>query len=227
MSFQLEPVWQRVLAGDRRAWRELILHFESLVYSLATRAGLSSADAADCFQHTWVSLYQHRHRIKDSQRLPGWIATTVKRESFRRLRAQGRQTPLEDLPETPDGQPDPSQELEQTERQFYLEAALARLDERCRGLLRALFYEENEHSYSGLAGELGLSINAIGPLRKRCLARLREQLEMDGFSVARERGAGQRRKSARKPARRALSGESAKKGTLRLRRSKRHRRDEL
>lgn len=182
MSFSLEAIWDRVRAGDHRAWRELVEHFQPLVYSLAARSGLSSSEAADCFQHTWVALYEHRHRIKESQRLPGWIVTTVRREAFRFRKQQSRLLPDENLPESASVAPDPSQELELTERQYYLEAGLARLDPRCRRLLQALFYETDETTYVGLANELKLSINAIGPLRKRCLARLRELLVADGIT---------------------------------------------
>ena len=184
MSFSLEGTWERVRAGENKAWRELIHHFQALVYNLATRAGLSSGEAADCFQHTWIALYEHRHNIQDSKRLPGWIVTTVRREAYRRKKIGSRHVAVEDIAEPVSNLPDPSEEMELIERQHYLQAGLARLDERCRSLLHALFYEAEEATYDGLAKEYQLSINAIGPLRKRCLARLKVLLEDEGYELS-------------------------------------------
>jgi RNA polymerase sigma factor (sigma-70 family) len=186
LSFSLEGTWERVRAGDNKAWRELIHHFQALVYSLATRAGLSSAEAADCFQHTWIALYEHRHNIQDSRRLPGWIVTTVRREAFRRKKTGSRQVSFDDISEPESGLLDPSEEMELVEQQHYLQSGLSRLDERCQSLLRSLFYEEEEATYEGLAKEHRLSINAIGPLRKRCLGRLKTLLEEEGFELQKQ-----------------------------------------
>ncbi len=190
MSFSLEGTWERVRAGDNKAWRELIHHFQALVYSLATRAGLSATEAADCFQHTWIALYEHRHNIQDSRRLPGWIVTTVRREAFRRKKSGSRQVSFDDISEPESGLSDPSEEMELAEQQHYLQAGLSRLDERCRSLLNSLFYEEEEATYEGLAREHRLSINAIGPLRKRCLARLKTLLEEEGFDLPEQKLSG-------------------------------------
>lgn len=184
MSFSLEGTWERVRAGENKAWRELIHHFQALVYNLATRAGLSSGEAADCFQHTWIALYEHRHNIQDSKRLPGWIVTTVRREAYRRKKIGSRHVAVEDIAEPESNLPDPSEEMELVEQQHFLHAGLARLDERCRALLQALFYEAEEATYDGLAKKHQLSINAIGPLRKRCLARLKVLLEDEGYELS-------------------------------------------
>lgn len=215
MSFSLEGTWERVRAGENKAWRELIHHFQALVYSLATRAGLSSTEAADCFQHTWIALYEHRHNIQDSRRLPGWIVTTVRREAFRRKKSGLRKVSIDDISEPESALADPSEEMELAEQQHYLQAGLSRLDERCRSLLNSLFYEEDEATYEGLAREHRLSINAIGPLRKRCLARLKTLLEEEGFELPDQKVSGpkpvDKSQTARKQRQATLSDNETRK----------------
>ena len=47
-------LWQDVSNDIDGAWKTLINRYQALVYAVVTRAGLSAADAADCFQQTWV-----------------------------------------------------------------------------------------------------------------------------------------------------------------------------
>jgi hypothetical protein len=53
-------LWLRILNGDQTAWKTLVRQYQPLVYTIATRSGLSMADAADCFQQTFVSLFENR-----------------------------------------------------------------------------------------------------------------------------------------------------------------------
>jgi hypothetical protein len=56
-------------------------------------------------------------------------------------------------------------------------AALAELGGNCRELLFALYFDPAEPSYAQLARRFGRSIGGIGPMRGRCLERLRLLLE--------------------------------------------------
>jgi DNA-directed RNA polymerase specialized sigma24 family protein len=58
--------------------------------------------------------------------------------------------------------------------------AMAALDNRCDTLLRALFLESDQ-SYVATAERLGIAVGSIGPIRARCLARLRTILNERGF----------------------------------------------
>jgi RNA polymerase sigma factor (sigma-70 family) len=63
------------------------------------------------------------------------------------------------------------------ERRQVLEEGMERLDDRCREVLRLLFYSEEKTSYKDVARQTGLAEDSVGSLRKRCLDRLRENLE--------------------------------------------------
>jgi len=169
-------LWQCIVEGQADAWEELVRRYQPLVYTVATRAGLSVADAADCFQQTWVALYTNRKRITDPSRLSAWLVTTAKRETIRLLKRNSRHSDLDDGPELADQSLLPDEEMVTLEIQGRLESGLKRLDIRCRKLLTALFFEPEERSYDEISADLGIAPNSVGPIRGRCLKRLKALL---------------------------------------------------
>ena len=51
------------------------------------RCRLSRADAADVSQNVWLRLTEHLDTIREPAALPGWLATTTRRECLRTIRA--------------------------------------------------------------------------------------------------------------------------------------------
>jgi len=174
-------LWADVQSDVDGAWKILIERYQALVYAVVTRAGLSSADAADCFQQTWVLLYQNRKKVKDPSRLSAWLVTTAKREALRTIRKGRRMTSDEPSPDTAGADPLPDEVLERLELQSELEQALKKIDNRCRALLQAVFFAPESRSYAEIAADLGLAANSLGPIRQRCLKRLRQLLEENGY----------------------------------------------
>jgi DNA-directed RNA polymerase specialized sigma24 family protein len=62
------------------------------------------------------------------------------------------------------------------ERQLLIREALTKLDERCRELIRALFFEPAATNYQVLAAKLGMQVGSIGPTRQRCFKKLEGML---------------------------------------------------
>lgn len=174
-------LWQDILTGDDTAWNELVRRYQALVYAVVTRAGLSMADAADCFQQTWVLLFRHRHRLHDPSRLSAWLVTTAKREALRLRRRADRETDDPGEIDMISQDPLPDEAMEQLERQAQLEIGLKELDPRCRQVVEALFFAPEEKSYEEIARGFGLSVNSLGPVRRRCLERLKRILADHGF----------------------------------------------
>ena len=174
-------LWQRIIEGDSKAWGILVQKYQPLVYAVSTRAGLSMADAADCFQQTWILLFEHRQRLKDPSRLSAWLVTTAKREAIRLRRRADRRGEEPDYPSLVAPEPLPDEELEQMECQAQLEIALREIDLRCRKVLEAFFFAPEEKSYEEIAGICGISVNSLGPIRMRCLAKLKNILIKMGY----------------------------------------------
>jgi RNA polymerase sigma factor (sigma-70 family) len=166
--------------GDQRAWDALVQRYQSLLWSIARSYRLSAADAADVVQTTWLRLVEHLDKIADPERLPGWLATTARRECIHLMRRTDRHTEFAaELPDPQDDGPAPDTALLRDERDAELWRALARLDELCQRLLRVLMADPPP-AYADVAAALGMKIGSIGPTRGRCLDKLRALLPNPG-----------------------------------------------
>lgn len=161
--------------GDQPGWDELVARHGSRVWAVARAHRLSSADAEDVFQLTFMRLVTNIDRIRDPARIGAWLATTARHECLRILRRAGRAIPAGD-----DGAldaPDPllpavDARLLAGEREAALHSALGRLSEQCQRLLRVLMADP-EPSYEEVGRALDMPIGSIGPTRGRCLKHLR------------------------------------------------------
>jgi RNA polymerase sigma factor (sigma-70 family) len=175
----LEKLIRAAADGDQAAWNAIVDRFQGLVWSTARAHRLSHADAAEVAQTTWLRLVENLGRIREPEKLAGWLATTARRESLRLIRVNGRELPNEDIEifESPTDER-PELALLTEERDATLWRAFTALSERCQGLLRLLVSEE-EPSYETISAALDMPIGAIGPTRMRCLEKLRAALGLD------------------------------------------------
>lgn len=167
---------ERCSDGDLAAWHELVTRYERLVYAIPLREGLSADDAAEISQAAFETLVQSLHRIERPERLGQWLMTVTRRLTWRRRSAQRAEISIGVAPFEPAGDVASAQ----WERTVDMYDAVAELGEPCRSLLLGLFFDPDEPSYEELARLLGMAVGSIGPLRARCLARLRAALESDG-----------------------------------------------
>jgi RNA polymerase sigma factor (sigma-70 family) len=167
---------RRAAAGDEHAWDAIVESFSGLVWTVANGHRLGAADTAEVMQTTWLRLLENLDRIREPERLGGWLATTARRESLRTLRLRGRELPTDD--ETGSGavgtEPSPEQTALDHDRDRRLWAAFAQLPDRCRQLLHLVIVVQPP--YSEVAEAMGMPIGSIGPTRQRCLERLRRVL---------------------------------------------------
>ncbi|MFM9108933.1 MAG: RNA polymerase sigma factor [Chloroflexota bacterium] len=176
------------LAGEERAWQELVRRYGRLVYSIPRRMGMSDADADDVFQNVFASVLRALPGLQDQTRLSAWLITTTRRECWKvagRNRGHADLDGLaEVLPAIDDG---PVADIERLEREQAVRSALARLDEKCRNLLTALFLlPDGQPPYEEIAARLGMAIGSIGPTRARCFRKLEPILAEYGLDAAGE-----------------------------------------
>jgi RNA polymerase sigma factor (sigma-70 family) len=166
-------------AGDQKAWDALVDRFTSLLWNIARQYRLSPADAADVVQTTWLRLVENLDRITDPERLPGWLATTARRECLRVSRHSDLPRPGDHFAVIPDDGPAPGEQLLRDEQDASLWAALARLGEGCQRLI-LLLISDPPPSYADAAIILGMKAGSIGPTRQRCLNQLRKLARLSG-----------------------------------------------
>ncbi|GAA1746059.1 sigma-70 family RNA polymerase sigma factor [Aeromicrobium alkaliterrae] len=166
---------ERCRAADEDAWNLLVARYERLVFTVALRNGASREDAADITQTTFVALIDSLHRLEDESRLASWLMTVARRQAWRVRSTSRRDLPLETAAATTGEDP-----YELWDTQTAVHDALAMLGGTCRELLLALYFDPEEPSYADIAADMGRSIGGIGPLRGRCLDRLRSVMAQDG-----------------------------------------------
>lgn len=80
----------RARNGDKQAWDALVERYAPLIWSICRSHQLGGSDAQDVGQGVWLQLVDQLDRIRDPVALPGWLATTTRRECLRVLRASRR-----------------------------------------------------------------------------------------------------------------------------------------
>ena len=177
MPLKLTDIWERIIEGDTVAWEELVGKYARLVFSAALQTGLTTAEAEDCAQQTWLALYNSRHKIQRPDQLPSWLISTTRRKAWRLIKRREkadevyRQVEPQKVVETPD------ETLEKLQQKAHLELALERLGGRCAKLLRAIFFSPEQLSYKEIAESMGIPPNSLGPTRTRCLSKLKKILK--------------------------------------------------
>ena len=165
----------RAKNGEQQAWDALVERYAPLIWSICRRFRLEAADAEDVGQAVWLKLVTHLDDLRDSAALPGWLATTTRRECGRVInaadarRANERVLIADSIPDTETETVE--QELLVAEQQAVLRDALARLPSGCQRLL-VLLSADPPVPYAEISARLGISIGSIGPNRRRCLDRL-------------------------------------------------------
>ncbi len=168
----------RAGSGEQSAWDTLIARYGGRVWAVARAHRLSAADAEDVFQVTFMRLLTHLDTIRDQRRIGAWLTTTARHECLRILRKAGRAAPSSDdevLESADPIMPPIDARLEADERRVALHAAIERLSEPCKRLLRVLMADP-EPTYEEVGEALGMPIGSIGPTRGRCLKHLRREL---------------------------------------------------
>ena len=175
--------------GDQAAWDALVADYNNLVWSIARSFRLETADAHDAVQMTWLRLIENLTRIKDPERLAGWLATTARRECLQLLRRSGRERPAGDevLRDVPDPGDAVDAALLLDERDGALWRAFRLIGERCQQLLRVLMASPPP-SYQEVSAALDLAVGTIGPARQRCLEQLRRRITADDSLAGQLRG---------------------------------------
>jgi RNA polymerase sigma factor (sigma-70 family) len=165
----------RAKNGEQQAWDALVERYAPLIWSICRRYRLEAADAEDVGQSVWLKLVSHLDHLREAAALPGWLATTTRRECGRVINAAdarraGEQVLIADnITDAETNTVD--QELLVAEQHATMRDAFARLPPGCQQLL-ALLIADPPVPYAEISARLGISAGSIGPNRRRCLDRL-------------------------------------------------------
>jgi RNA polymerase sigma factor (sigma-70 family) len=183
----------RAARGDQAAWNEIVERYAPLVWSICLRYQLDRQDIDDIGQSVWLLLIENIGNLREPAALPGWLAKTTQNECLRVLRTARRREhavlpPEDQLPTDPDAVMI-EEEILLAERNAALRAAFAELPRSCRDLLYLLMRDE-PGGYSGISAVLRMPIGSIGPMRGRCLGRLRQSPHLAALAGTAAPGTG-------------------------------------
>jgi RNA polymerase sigma factor (sigma-70 family) len=172
--------------GDASAWEILSARYRGLIYNVGRRVGLDKEQAADVCQNVFVILARKLDRIEQPAQIGAWLMTTARHEAWKlhqRERASGMTVNYDEheVAALTEGALLPDERLLRLEEQHTVRTGVASLDERCRKLLTLLFYRRDPAPYAEIATMLGIPEGSIGPVRGRCLRKLRRILNGMGF----------------------------------------------
>jgi RNA polymerase sigma factor (sigma-70 family) len=166
----------RARNGDKQAWDTLVERYAPLIWSICRRHRLGGADADDVGQNVWLALVDQLDKIRDPAALPGWLATTTRRECVRVLRAAREPDAaghVLDAGNIPDQQATTAEQaLLVAERHAAVREAFLELPPHCQRLI-TLLIEDPPLPYTEISARLGIAVGSIGPIRGRCLDKIR------------------------------------------------------
>src|SRR5215471_16827013 len=173
----------RAAASDQGAWDEIVDRYAPLVWSICTGFRLSNHDIEDVAQNVWLLLVGQLGTLREPAALPGWLATTTRRECLRVVTASRRSERLgTELDEAAQFVADTvvDEEILVAERNAALRVAFAELPPRCQQLLGMLL-RDPPCPYGTISTTLDIPIGSIGPQRARCLGRMRKSSALLGL----------------------------------------------
>ena len=166
----------RARGGDSEAWDELVERYAPLLWSICRKHRLVRSDADDVVQSVWLRLVDQLDKVREPAALPGWLATTARRECLRVLymshgpNASMYAKDVETLPDERLGLAE--QGLLAAERQAALREAFAQLPQ-CGQQLISLLIADPPVPYADISAQLGIPVGSIGPNRSRYLSKMR------------------------------------------------------
>jgi len=160
-------------------WQSIINKHGPAVWQTAYRLLGNHADAADCFQETFISALEvsRRQRVRNFSALLVSLATSRAIDQLRRRFRKSRFCANKaDLATVASSNPGPAQQLQTQELAVKLREALAQLPQQEAEVfcLRCL----NDMSYRQIAKVLGIKSKTAGVLLHRARMKLRDFLEV-------------------------------------------------
>jgi RNA polymerase sigma-70 factor (ECF subfamily) len=167
-------------------WSQIVQEHGPLVWTTVCRLLRHDADAADCFQRTFLAALE-LSRTQTVRNWPGLLrrlGTARALESLRQRRRQAQRLRplLADLMASASAL-EPAQAAAGRELSDHLREALAQLDARQAQVFCLACLEDQ--SYAEIAGQLGITVSHVGVLLSRARTQLRERLRAHELAPAR------------------------------------------
>jgi RNA polymerase sigma-70 factor (ECF subfamily) len=160
-------------------WQSIIEKHGPIVWQTSYRLLGNHADAADCFQETFVSAleFSRRRQVRNFSALLVRFATARAIDQLRRrIRRSRCETDLPEWDTLQSTNSCPADRAQQTELIESLRESISKLPQQEAEVFCLRYL--NDMSYQQIAKELGIKTNAAGVLLHRARAKLRKSFEL-------------------------------------------------
>ena len=132
------------LSGNRDAFGQIVIRYQSLICSLAYSATGSLGESEDLAQETFITAWKHLRQLRERHKLRAWLCGIARNRINSTLRREGREPAhagesLEAVAESVSVEPLPDDQTISKEEETILWRSLARISEVYREPL-VLFY---------------------------------------------------------------------------------------
>lgn len=172
--------------GDRRAFNQLVLHYQGLAYNVAYRILGDPDAAADATQDAFFSAYRAMPKFRGGI-FKSWLLRIVTNACYDQLRVKQRRptSSLDDLPieadhtyYLKDSAEQPDEYVERQELNRFIEAGIATLPLEQRTVL--VLSDVQGMSYEEVADVLNISLGTVKSRLSRGRAKLRDYMWQKG-----------------------------------------------
>ncbi|TGK11555.1 RNA polymerase sigma factor [Leptospira fletcheri] len=172
---------QKVLAGDYDSFEELVLRYETLVYSQARKAFRNETEAEDFTQDVFLKAFEGLSTFKGRAKFSTWVFSIARNEIIRRYRKDHPEieASLEGVSaeSSPDSSSTQESNLMEKETNEKIRSLVDKLPELYRKPI-SLHYFENM-SYKDISENLNLKMNTLKSYIFRGKEILREWLKKE------------------------------------------------
>ncbi len=176
-----ERLMVRVREQDHQAFAMLVRRHTDRFYATAFRMCGQQEEAEDIVQEAFLKLWDRPESWDASKgaKFTTWFYRVVTNQALDRLRKRKNSYGTEVVERLVDPSKDQQREMEDSQEQKYIEAAIQALPERQKAALNLCFYEGLSNKEAAEA--LGVGIKALESLLMRAKAGLRDELTRRGL----------------------------------------------
>lgn len=164
-------IYRAAIQGDREAFEMVIRSVSRNLFAIAYGILQNREEAEDVVQDTFVKAWKSRWRVRDSAKLPAWLATITRH----RARDLVRKRKPEPLPEDFEAHEVVENTGQTADLDGEVRSALAQLPELHRVALTLRYLEDLD--YGTIEQTLGLTNGALRGILGRALGLMRKRLK--------------------------------------------------
>jgi RNA polymerase sigma factor (sigma-70 family) len=168
---------QKVLEGDREAFRFIIKKYKDMSYSLAMSVVNDEFAAQEIVQISFVKAYSALAGFKGKSKFSTWLYRIVINEAFQVVKKQGKNAVVYgELPENAAPEVDEfSSKIAEDEKRYYIQETLKKLPSNESLALRLFYLEEN--SIEDIIEMTGWSCSNVKVILHRARINMKQHLK--------------------------------------------------